>query len=426
VEFLPVPEAYHLILPEAEINLKIPFGVEAFIETIAGAVPGSFEPLTRYMAVCREVARALSFVGRSKGPPDMGVLLEQYPAFVSTAGYTVAEVTAKFGLPEKALQMIYPYWSYMGVPVSRMSFTLFAVMLYSYISKGAYIPRRTSHGLTAAMDARIRELGGETRYSTRVTKILVEEGRTVGVETAAGEQIGARAVIANLSPHLVYGKLVHPHREVPERALKLINARKMGTSALVVYLGLDAPPEALNLESYGYFVGPSMDSEQAYENFCRFEAPQMQAVICLNRANPECSPPGTTILSMTSLVGPDAWSGVQPEQYSEVKSRMAGEMIRKLSQYLNAPLQQYIEEIEVAAPQTFARYTGSYKGVMYGYEQDPWDSVVARAMAAGGERFIKGLEFAGGFAFMGHGYAPSMISGRAAAMTALYRLRKSG
>ena len=77
VEFLPVPEAYHLILPESGINIRIPFGVQPFIETIAGAVPGSLKPLTRYLKLCREVARALSFIGRSGGAPDMGMLLER-------------------------------------------------------------------------------------------------------------------------------------------------------------------------------------------------------------------------------------------------------------------------------------------------------------------------------------------------------------
>ncbi|MBW2648486.1 MAG: NAD(P)-binding protein, partial [Deltaproteobacteria bacterium] len=31
VEFMPVPEAYHLILTDEGINIKIPFGVEKFI-----------------------------------------------------------------------------------------------------------------------------------------------------------------------------------------------------------------------------------------------------------------------------------------------------------------------------------------------------------------------------------------------------------
>jgi phytoene dehydrogenase-like protein len=424
VDFLPVPEAYHLIYPEEQIDLKVPFGVESFIETVAGAVPGSREPLTRYMAACREVARALSFVGGSKGPPDMGVLMERYPSFITTAGYTVAEVTETFGLPRKAMQMIYPYWCYLGVPVNRLSFTIFAVMLYSYISKGAYIPRHTSHGLAAAMDARVRALGGETRYSTRVAKILVKNGRTVGVETERGEKFQAPFVVANLSPHLVYGKLIHPRGAVPGAALKTTASRKLGTSALVVYLGLDRSPEELGIESYGYFVGPRLDTGQAYSDFFSLSPQDNQAIICLNRADPECSPPGTTILSSTTLAGPGVWDGVTAETYIAVKQRLAGGVIEKMSRYLRVELAEYIEEIAVATPQTFARYTGAFQGIMYGYEQDPWDSVVARSMAAPGERFIKGLEFAGGFAAMGHGYAPSMISGRAAAVAVIAKLKK--
>ncbi|MEW5783483.1 MAG: NAD(P)/FAD-dependent oxidoreductase [Bacillota bacterium] len=422
--FLPVPEAYHLIFPGEGINIKIPFGVDNFINTIAEAVPGSREPLTRYMTVCQEVARALSFIGSAKGPPDMGVLMEKYPSFITTAGYTVEEVTKTFNLPSKALQMIYPYWCYLGVPVSRISFTIFAVMLYSYISKGAYIPQYTSHGLTTAMDRRIRELGSETRYNTRVEKILVENGRTIGVETHRGERFKTPFVIANLSPHLVYGTLIHPHSAVPEAAKKTTNARKLGTSAFVVYLGLDRPPEALNIESYGYFIGPGMDTEKAYTNFFNLDPQEMQAVICLNKANPDCSPPGTTILSSTTLLGPEVWNNVTAENYVQTKNRIAKGIVEQMSRYLNTPLAEHIEEIEIATPQTFARYTGAFKGVMYGYEQDPWDSVVARSVAESAEKYIKGLEFAGGFASMGHGYAPSMISGRAAAASVLHKLRQ--
>jgi phytoene dehydrogenase-like protein len=99
-------------------------------------------------------------------------------------------------------------------------------------------------------------------------------------------------------------------------------------------------------------------------------------------------------------------------------------MIDKMSQYLGVPLTRHIEEIEIATPQTFQRYTDAYRGVMYGYEQDPWDSVVARSMNLFNEKYIKGLEFVGGFASMGHGYAPSIISGRIAAASVLHQLKK--
>jgi len=53
-----------------------------------------------------------------------------------------------------------------------------------------------------------------------------------------------------------------------------------------------------------------------------------------------------------------------------------------------------VAPVEIAAPPTFARYTGSYKGGIYGYEQDPWDSVIARSLNMMQERYIKGLTFA--------------------------------
>ena len=424
IDFLPVPEAYHLILEDEGLNLSLPFGVDNFIETIVGQVPGCRDILATFMADCRQISRALSYLGTVKGPPDLDLLKSEYPEFVATAGYTVDEIIERYNLPVKVRQMIYPYWCYIGIPTSRLSFTIFAVMLYSYLSKGAYIPRLTSHGLSTAMEMRLRALGAKILFNTKVEKILVEGGRVVGVESAQGERYKAPFVIANLSPHLVYGKMISPQSAVPEEALKNTSARRLGTSALVVYLGLDRSPEELGLTSYSYFIGPSMNTDKAYAGFFNIEPQDMQAIICLNNANPQCSPPGTTILSSTTLVGPGTWDQVAPADYFALKSKIAAGVIDKMSHYLGVSLSQHIEEIEIATPETFARYTGAYRGVMYGYEQDPWDSVTARSMHAQNERFIKGLEFAGGFATMGHGYAPSLISGRMAASAVLRQLKK--
>ena len=107
---------------------------------------------------------------------------------------------------------------------------------------------------------------------------------------------------------------------------------------------------------------------------------------------------------MTALAGPDTWKGVKPEDYVRFKQEFAKVMIDQFSEALGSPLSDHIEEIEIATPQTFARYTGAFKGSIYAYEQDPWDSVVARSMSRPQEQFIKGLDFAGGFASIGHGY----------------------
>ena len=425
-EFVAVPEAYHLILTEKGVNIKIPFGIENLIETVARAVPGSREPLERYLETCKGVFDGMSYVARMKGKPDPQVLTEQYPAYLGTAGYTVDEVTRTFGLPAAALDLIYPYWCYIGLPVNRLAFTIWALVLYDYFLRGAYVPKERSHGMSAAVDARIRAWGGQTEYGVKVAKILTEGGRVTGVETDSGERIRARYVLSNASPNLVYGRMIDPPGAVPEGAFKLVNARETGGSAFVVYLGLDCPPEALGIESYGYFIGPDMDTEKAFESFCAFEPPRMQAAICLNRANPGCSPPGTTILSLTALPGPDVWKDVKPEEYHKAKETMARAMIEQFCRALGCSLWEHIEEMEIAAPPTFARYTGAFKGAIYTYNQPPWDSVIARFLAAPQERYIRGLDFVGGAAPMGSGYESTILSGRIAAQMVVARLKKEG
>jgi phytoene dehydrogenase-like protein len=318
--------------------------------------------------------------------------------------------------------MLYPYWCYIGIPMSRMSFPIWAGMLISYLKQGAYVPRLRSQELTAAMDARIRELGGQVEYNTRVEKILVENGKVVGVELSSGEKINAPCVVSNASPSLVFNRMISPRGAAPASALKFANARKIGPGGFCVYLGIDASPEELGLEDYGYFISDNMNTDEIYAACSELMPQKMQATTCLNAANPDCSPPGTTMLCITILHQPEAWDDVAPRDYYKIKNEIAGSLIDQFDRATGAGIRGRIEEIEIATPATFARYTGAFNGGIYGYEQDPWDSVLARMIASKDEDFIEGLEFAGGFASNGHGYSPSLASGRSAALKALKKL----
>jgi phytoene dehydrogenase-like protein len=62
-------------------------------------------------------------------------------------------------------------------------------------------PRGGAQALTDALVAYLRSLGGEIRTSTRVQTITSVGGHVTGTATAAGETIGARAVIATVMPN---------------------------------------------------------------------------------------------------------------------------------------------------------------------------------------------------------------------------------
>ncbi|MGD8792782.1 MAG: NAD(P)/FAD-dependent oxidoreductase, partial [Anaerolineae bacterium] len=113
---------------------------------------------------------------------------------------------------------------------------------------------------------------------------------------------------------------------------------------------------------------------------------------------------------------PEVWHQVRPRDYVQVKNRIAGELITQFEGATGASIRPHIEELEVATPQTFARYTGAYDGTIYGYEPEPWDSLIPRMMMMQDDEYIEGLVFCGGNAFRCHGYSSSLMSGQTAAL----------
>ena len=93
---------------------------------------------------------------------------------------------------------------------------------------------------------------------------------------------------------------------------------------------------------------------------------------------------------------------------------------------LDAPIGDHIEEFEVATPQTFARYTGARGGSIYGYEQEPWDSIMPRLMSLQDDKHVEGLEFAGGHSFRCHGYLSSFMSGQTVGLMAYRDMLERG
>jgi phytoene dehydrogenase-like protein len=62
--------------------------------------------------------------------------------------------------------------------------------------------------ITQAMARSAAAHGAEIRVGAAVREVIVEQGRAVGAVTESGDAIRARAVISNLNPKLLYGRLI--------------------------------------------------------------------------------------------------------------------------------------------------------------------------------------------------------------------------
>jgi phytoene dehydrogenase-like protein len=74
---------------------------------------------------------------------------------------------------------------------------------------GFPVPEGGAGALTAALVRRLEAGGGQVRCGSRVTRVIVRDGRAVGVRTVAGDEIGAaRAVVADVAAPQLYQTLL--------------------------------------------------------------------------------------------------------------------------------------------------------------------------------------------------------------------------
>ena len=415
IDWLKVPEAYHASFPGVEVTLHP--GFETFAKEIDAVVPGTYDKVLAVLSLCHTVFDSVNEL--SIHPMSKPMMLLKHEAFVKTAGYSTKEVLDTFRLPKAALDLLAPYWIYVGTGFSELPFTIFAVLMADYIGYGSYIPKKLSHEMSLKMAERAEAMGVQIEYRQHVEKILVRGGRVYGVRTARGDEIYADYVISAAYPNKVYTSMIEPLSEVPEKAIKMVNGRRLSLSAFSVIMILDKTAEELGIKDYSIFRGDSADTDKHYDDLKTLGPYKYITCICHNLANPGVTPEGTCSFSITTLPRVDGWKTVRAEDYDRVKHEVAKQLIDDMSEYFGVDLLDHVLEIVIETPMTIAHYTGMWNGCIYGYAHTMSDHIVARLQTAEEEHFIEGLEFAGAHQISGDGMGPAVTNGRKAAKNVL-------
>lgn len=162
--------------------------------------------------------------------------------------------------------------------------------------------------VTQAMAKAASRHGVEIRLSTRVRRVLIENGRAIGVETDKGETVRAAAVAAGINPKLLYLDLVDPLALSEEFRRRMERWRcSSGTFRMNVALAelpdFTALPGATCAEHHasGIIIAPSLAyMEQAYfdaRSFGWSRAPIIELVIP-STLDDTLAPPGRHVASL--------------------------------------------------------------------------------------------------------------------------------
>ncbi len=419
-----IPDIYRFISTTRtgeKIDIKMPFGIDEYINVMESYVPGSKKSMTRLFSLAEEIYNATNHLSSLEGQPNFSQIrhiMNKYGNFVRTAPYSVNEVLDALDVPHKARDIFEAYWMTFGVDCDRLNFVHYILNIYNLLTLGAVVPQMRSYSLSMALASKLEDLGGEIRYNSPVTRIKFSNGQACGVILKNNETIYADHIICNCSPTTAYSKLIKA-KDLPKSAVKRTNARTFGARSACVYLGLNRSVSDLKINDYSVIITSTSDSSEQYEKMKSIDNNEAMVATCLNIANPECSPQGTTILKLTTFYTDNCWADVAPEEYYNEKDLLAARLIASYEKATGISIHNYIEEIEVSTPVTFARYTSTPQGVTHGYFPADWDSLLPRVMTEETDNDTKGLRFCGGWGTQLDGLYSAIVTGRNTAYATL-------
>ncbi|MFT7519553.1 MAG: all-trans-retinol 13,14-reductase [Kiritimatiellia bacterium] len=309
-----------------------------------------------------------------------------------------------------------------GLPPSRCPLALHAAIVGHYF-QGGYYPKGGARSLPAAFLKVLRAHGGKIKLRTRVERILVEDGKAIGVRLADGTEVRAGLVISNADPAVTWGMV--PDEVVPKRVQRRLAKQRWSLSGVSLFFAVDKDLRADGMDSGNYWYART-DVESMYKPVGMSDLSGLgrlpgSFLTVTSLKDPSKRKDGLHTLESFAFVGYDAFRKWEqsdhedrPEDYAAFKDRMADQMLDVIDEY--APgLRDHVVFKAIGTPQTNRFYVNSTEGNLYGTEKTLRN---VGPLAWRIQTPIEGLLMCGA-STVGHGVAGATISGVLAAGKAL-------
>jgi len=254
----------------------------------------------------------------------------------------------------------------------------------------------------------VRRNGGKVHFRQEATRIAVERGRPVAVETKKGASFAADVVIANLPPWNV-GRLLGEHapRKLPGRRLRTLPSRPRNVwGAFMLYVGLDsaAVPADVPLHHQVVLGEPMGNGNTVF--------------LSLSPAWDEGrAPQGRRALTLSTHTELDPWWDLHEHDRHayEVRKQAYAERVLVAAEVALPGLRDAVDLILPGTPVTFQRFTRRLWGWVGGFPQ----TSLTRAW---GPRLAPGLWLVGDSIFPGQSVPAVALGGLRVARSLLAEL----
>jgi phytoene dehydrogenase-like protein len=328
---------------------------------------------------------------------NVGAFAKMIPLFPALAKYrklTMADHAKRFRNP-----LLRGFFS---EGIADLSFLALVFSLAWMADGNAGYPIGGSRAVIGLIEENYRKLGGRIRFKARVERVLVENGRAVGVRLAGGETVPADIVVSAADGHATIFEMLEG-KFVDDKIKKVYETFRPFPSYVQVSLGVDA-----DLTGEPGFLALFLDRE------IRIDPRTAEDTVSFRVFNydPTFAPPGrTAVVTFLATYDHDHWVDLRRSDsaaYEAEKRKVADEVISVFEKRFPKAAGK-IEVVDVATPATVVRYTGNWRGSMEGWLLTPATGMKALPVVLPG---LKGFYMVGQWISPGGGLPSGLITGR--------------
>jgi len=407
LETIADPVQIHYHLPNG-LDLKVHRDYEKFLQELSNRFPHEKEGIRRFYDECWKVFNCLNAIEllSLEEPRYLMRVFFQHPlaclGLVKYLPKNAGDYARQFIRDPELLKFIDMEcfcWSVVPADLTPM---INAGMVFSDRHYGGInYPKGGVGKIAQALVAGLEKHGGQIQYKARVTQIIEENGRAIGVKLASGETVRAKRIVSNATRWDTFEKLL-PSENMPRAEKKWQQRYRKSPSFLSLHLGVKA--EALPLATECHHI--------LLEDWNKIESEEGTIFVSLpSLLDPSLAPSGCHIIHAFTPSWLETWQGLSPKDYEARKEAAAARIIDRL-EAIFPNLSAHLDYQEVGTPRTHRRFLGRDDGT---YGPIPTRKLAGLLGMPFNRTAIPGLYCVGDSTFPGQGLNAVAFSGFACA-----------
>jgi all-trans-retinol 13,14-reductase len=372
-----------------DFRFGIPASIDLYRDRLVEQFPKEKRGIDRYVSFVRQIEMGFKMLSKSNRRLTFGIMLTMLlkgRLAIRYQGATLKDVLDSCTQNQQLRAIICGQHGDYALPPSEVSALLHGGLAAHYFG-GAYYPKGGGQVISDRLAEIIESEGGEIHLSCGIDKILVENGKAVGLRTEErhGEvhEIKADSVISNADLQKTLLELLGPEH-LPAKWVNRAENFTMTPGCFMTCLGIETDMRAKGMGPSNYLQYDDYDVEGWYQKVRNSQKPVITGAYITSASlkdphTPSHAPEGITNLEIMTLVSTDPkvwgvseaelqnWGYKRNAAYQNFKAELEEESIRRLEVIFPDTAKSIVYR-ESASPLTQNRYT---RGTAYGIACTP-------------------------------------------------------